>query len=65
MEQSIHWLEQFPYTSSEAGDASSSDKGYRKLTVHNYLIFYLVDSEQKQVVIMRILYGEREYHNFL
>lgn len=65
MEKSIRQLEQFPYVGSEVEDSSLSDKGYRKLVVQNYLIFYIVDLEQKQVVIMRILYGAREYHNLL
>lgn len=65
MEQSIHQLERFPYTGSEVEDVHLADKGYRKMVVKNYIIFHLVDSEQKQVVIMRILYGAREYHNFL
>lgn len=65
MEKSIRQLEQFPYVGSEVEDSSLSDKGYRKLVVQNYLIFHIVDLEQKQVVIMRILYGAREYHNLL
>lgn len=65
MEKSIRQLEQFPYVGSEVEDSSLADKGYRKLVVQNYLIFHIVDLEQKQVVIMRILYGAREYHNLL
>lgn len=65
MEQSIRRLGHFPYTGSPVADVSLADRGYRKLVVKNYLIFYLVDTKQKQIVIMRILYGAREYHNFL
>ncbi len=65
IEKSISQLEQFPYIGSEVADPHLSRKGYRKLVVNNYLIFHLINAEQKQVIIMRVLYGAREYHNLL
>ncbi|SHO45236.1 type II toxin-antitoxin system RelE/ParE family toxin [Anaerocolumna xylanovorans] len=65
MEKSISRLEQFPYIGSEVADPYLASKGYRKLVVQNYLVFHLINPEQKQVVIMRVLYGAREYHNLL
>lgn len=65
METSISQLKQFPRIGSEVQDTYLSAKGYRRLVVDNYLVFYLVDEGQKSVVIMRILYGAREYHNLL
>ena len=65
MENSISQLVQFPYIGSEVDDPYLARKGYRKLVVENYLVFYLVDSDQKQVVIMRVLYGAREYRSLL
>ncbi|NLZ27343.1 MAG: type II toxin-antitoxin system RelE/ParE family toxin, partial [Firmicutes bacterium] len=40
-------------------------KGYRKLIVDNYLVFYLVYKKEKQVIIMWVLYGRREYQGLL
>lgn len=65
LEQSICRLEQFPFSGAEVADSHLAGKGYRKLVVGNYLVFHLVDLEQKQVAIMRVLYGAREYHNLL
>lgn len=65
MEQSISQLRQFPRIGAEVEDAYLSAKGYRRLVVDNYLVFYLINEAQKAVVIMRILYGAREYHNLL
>lgn len=65
MENSINQLIQFPYIGSEVDDPYLARKGYRKLVVENYLVFHLVDSDQKQVVIMRVLYGAREYRSLL
>ncbi|ODA39978.1 hypothetical protein DSBG_3269 [Desulfosporosinus sp. BG] len=41
------------------------NKGYRKLVVDNYIVFYLVNELERQVVIMRILYGAVNYQNML
>lgn len=65
MENSINQLIQFPYIGTKADDPYLARKGYRKLVVENYLVFHLVDSDQKQVVIMRVLYGAREYRSLL
>ncbi len=65
MEKSISCLEEFPYMGSEVADPYLASKGYRKLVVKNYLVFYLINIKQKQVVIMRVLYGAREYHDLL
>lgn len=65
MEKSIHQIEQFPYIGSEVGDLGLAEKGYRKRVIQNYLVLHLIDSKQKQIVIMRILYGARAHHNLL
>lgn len=40
-------------------------KGYRKLIVKNYIAFYLIDEENKRVIIARVLYGARDYEKLL
>lgn len=65
IEKSVDQLRQFPQIGSVVEDAYLASKGYRKLIVENYLVFYLINEPQKEAVIMRVLYGAREYHNYL
>lgn len=55
----------FPYSGRLVTDDILASKGYRKLVVKNYIVFHLIDENEKQVVIMRILYGARKYENLL
>lgn len=65
MEESINRLKQFPFIGSEVEDSYLASKGYRKLVVQHYLVFYLVDRASKEVVVMRVMYGAREYRSLL
>lgn len=65
MQASINRLRAFPLSGSEVDDPYLASKGYRKLVVQNYLVLHLIDQEQHQVVIMRIVHGARECHNLL
>ena len=37
-----------------------SSMGMRKLPVDNYIVFYLADSDDMTVTVIRVLYGERD-----
>jgi len=65
IESSIMRLKYYPYSGSFVLDESLKSRGYRKLIVDNYLAFYLVNEPEKQVVIMRILYGAQNYQDLL
>jgi toxin ParE1/3/4 len=65
IETSIMRLEDFPYSGSPVSDDILSSRGYRKLIVKNYIAFHLIDEAEKQVVIMRVLYGAQQYENLL
>ena len=58
-------LKGFPYSGSLVADDILSSRGYRKLIVKNNIVFYLIDETEKQVVIMRVLYGTQQYENLL
>lgn len=60
IENSIMRLKLFPYSGSLVFDEPLKTIGYHKLIVDNYIV-YLVNEMEKQVVIMRILYGARNY----
>ena len=65
IEDSIIRLINFPYSGNFVSDELLNSKGYRKLIVDNYLVFYLVNEIEKQVVIMRILFGAQNYQSIL
>ncbi|MDA8441559.1 MAG: type II toxin-antitoxin system RelE/ParE family toxin [Peptococcaceae bacterium] len=65
IESSLMRLKDFPFSSSFVLDEHLKNRGYRKLIVDNYIAFYLVDEMEKQVVIMRILYGAQNFQNLL
>ncbi len=65
IEKSIMRLRDFPYSCSYVSDDFLKNKGYRKLVVDNYLVFYLVDETEKSVIVMRILYGAQKYQELL
>ena len=65
MEQSINRLRQFPHIGSVVEEPYLASKGYRKLIIENYLVFHLINEVEKEVIIMRILHGAREYRDFL
>ena len=39
--------------------------GVRKLLVENYVAFYVVNEEKREVNVLRILYNRREWQNVL
>lgn len=65
IEESIMRLVGYPYSGSFVLDELLKSKGYRKLIVANYIVFYLVNELEKQVVIMRILYGAQNFQDIL
>lgn len=65
IENDILRLKDFPYSSSYVIDESLKSRGYRKLIIDNYIVFYLANEMDKQVVIMRVLYGAQNYKEIL
>ena len=57
IEEKIIKLKQFPLSGSVVADQVLQNKGYRKLIINKYVAFYLVNEEEKEVVIMRFLSG--------
>lgn len=56
-------LSSMPMRCPHPRDLSLAAKGYRYLTVQNYLVFYIVSDDTVQ--IRRILYAKREYGRLL
>ena len=65
IENAFMRLEEYPFSCSFVFDEPLKSRGYRKLIVDNYIAFYLVNKSEKQVIIMRVLYGASDYKNVL
>lgn len=65
IEKEIMRLRKLPFSCNYVADEYLRNKGYRKLIVHNYIVFYLIEKEVEQVTIMRVLYGKQKYENLL
>ncbi len=65
IEERVMKLEEFPFSCNYVSDEVLKSKGYRKLIVDNYLVFYIIDEKNKKVVIVRILFGAQNYNDIL
>ena len=61
LKEKIARLREFPYACAAYDD----DPDYRKLVVGDYLVFYMVNEEQKTVEIHRIFHGSRDIRRHL
>ena len=52
---------QFPEAAPSVNDALLRIKGYRKLIVKNYIVFYIPDTEMRKLNVMRIMYFAQDY----
>ena len=65
IEQGVMRLKDYPLSCTYVEDEFLKQKGYRKLIINNYIVFYIVDEENEQVNIMRVLYGRQKYQSLL
>jgi addiction module RelE/StbE family toxin len=65
IEGNILRLKKFPLSCSFVSDKFLRSKGYRKLIIDNYIVFYIVNEVHKEVIIMRILYSKQKYEDYL
>lgn len=62
-EKAFSQLERFPESAPLVTDSHLSKKGYRKIVVDNYLIFYCI--METEVQIRRVLNGAVRYKNLI
>ncbi len=55
----------FPYSTPSYRAIRALKHEYRKIIIRNYLMFYWVDEEKKQVVVARVIYAKRDYVRLL
>ena len=63
--EAIERLVEFPYLSTIHFTTKPLRNEYRKLTVHNYIVFYWVDEADKLITIARVIYARRDYEKLL
>jgi len=63
IEQQINRICEFPLTCPLLEDAILRDKGYRRLNVQNFSLFYLIDDNL--LIVERVLYGRRHFERLL
>ncbi|WP_040979501.1 type II toxin-antitoxin system mRNA interferase toxin, RelE/StbE family [Oceanobacillus jeddahense] len=63
IELGIKRLNRFPFSCELVTDEILRDRGYRRLIIENYIVFYLI--KNKDVLIMRVLYGAQKYEDLV
>jgi toxin ParE1/3/4 len=58
-------LEQLPLRNALVRDERLANQGMRMLIVDSYIVFYVAYEKDRKVIIVRILYGKREWSNIL
>lgn len=59
----IRGLDKFPEKHQGVDWEPWASMGMRQMPVNNYLVFYLVDKEEKQVTVVRIFYQGMDIEN--
>ena len=57
--ESIERIAQFPYANSVYVPIRPLKYEYRLAVIVNYLLFYRVNEEAKEVIVARVIYGKR------
>ena len=40
-------------------------EGVRRISVKNYIVYYIIDTEPKHIVVLRVVYGRRDQDKIL
>jgi toxin ParE1/3/4 len=65
IKEQVLTLIQMPLRHSVVQEQPYGEMGVRKLLVENYIAFYIIDEENHEVHILRILYNRREWQVIL
>ena len=63
--EAVSGLSSMPLHHPLIADEPYRTAGYRILLVKSYIIFYIVDQNNKRVHIVRVLYNRRDWQNLL
>jgi len=65
IKEAIMSLDEMPARHALAADEYFAAQGIRWLMADNYMVFYVVTEENATVVVIRILYGRRDWLHLL
>lgn len=65
IKEKINHLNESPFLYPVYHDEKLSQKGLRYIVVSNYLMFYMVNEQNKEVIMLRLLYGKRNITDIL
>ncbi len=58
-------LERMPLMYAACHDPYLRELGYRKAVIHNYILIYKVNEDEKIVYIMRLFHGRQDYEKLI
>jgi plasmid stabilization system protein ParE len=65
MKEQINKIKVNPRIRPLVKDEYLANLGYRLINVKNFMIFYIIDDDNKRIKIIRFLYGKRDWINIL
>jgi toxin ParE1/3/4 len=65
IKEAVMSLEEYPGRYALVTDGELSAKGYRKVAVDHYIVFYIITEETNLVTVIRILYEKRDWIHLL
>lgn len=61
VEKCYAFLKSNPFMYERCYDTYLEKKGYRKATINNYVLVYIIDESNRDVIIHRFFYGAQDY----
>lgn len=65
IKEAVMSLSEMPARYSLVADKRLAMQEIRKITVDNYIVFYVISEKDATVTVVRILYGRRDWVNLL
>lgn len=65
LEQAASQLAVFPRMGAVPASATLARRGYRRIILGTYVVFYKVDDERRQVVLYGLFHNRRDYEALL
>ena len=63
--ESLYRIKENPDIRPLVHDKYLASLGYRSINVKNYIIFYIIDNDNRHIKIIRFLYNRRNWINIL
>lgn len=65
LEEGINKLADFPEMGAKPRYKSLRTQGYRVLIIENYLVFYKIFEQKKEIMIYRVFHGKQDFKNLI